>query len=177
MAGLHDGRAVMGGVSLCADPALHFRVQQFLYHEAQLLDDRSFDEWIALFEPDGEYWVPMAWRQPNPHEHISLLYESVEVLRMRMQRLKELAALSQRPFSRTCHHVSNVIVNSGNAEGISVRSALIVVEYRRDEQRTFGGHAHHDLSHCGNAFRIRRKRVDLLNCDTELGHVRISVPF
>jgi 3-phenylpropionate/cinnamic acid dioxygenase small subunit len=167
----------MAGLDVRADPALHFRVQQFLFHEAQLLDDRLFDQWIALFEPDGEYWIPMAWRQPDPYEHISLLYESVEVLTMRMQRLKELAALSQRPFSRTCHHVSNVMVNAENAETVSVRSALIVIEYRRDEQRTFGGHARHDLSQCGSTFRIRRKRVDLLNCDTELGHVRISVPF
>jgi benzoate/toluate 1,2-dioxygenase beta subunit len=122
-----------------ADHALYHRVQQFLYLEAELLDDRRFDEWLSLFEPEGEYWVPMAWQQPDPHQHISLIYENVEVLTMRMQRLKELAALSQRPFSRTCHHVSNITVRQSATEGLSIRATLIVVEYRRDEQRIFAG--------------------------------------
>ena len=106
----------MSALSPSARWALQLDVQQFLYLEARLLDERCFDEWIGLFTPDGEYWVPMAWEQPNPHEHISLLYESVEVLAVRMRRLKELAALSQRPFSRTCHQVGNVIVESADAD-------------------------------------------------------------
>ena len=156
---------------------LYHRVAQFLYHEAELLDDRRFDDWIALFEPDGEYWVPMAWEQPDPFAHISLIYENVDVLKMRMQRLKELAALSQRPFSRTCHHISNVLVQSADEKTISVRSALIVVEYRRNEQRLFSGYSRHALSRDGASFRIRMKKVDLLNSDTDSGHIRISIPF
>jgi benzoate/toluate 1,2-dioxygenase beta subunit len=159
------------------DADLLHHVQQFLYLEAEFLDDRRFDEWIDLFEPDGEYWVPMAWNQPNPHQHISLLYENLDVLKMRMQRLKELAALSQRPFSRTCHHISNITIKSVDPASLSVRAALIVVEYRRNEQRTFAGHSLHTLSRDGDAFRIRTKRVDLLNCDTDIGHIRISIPF
>jgi ethylbenzene dioxygenase beta subunit len=159
------------------DADIYHNVQQFLFHEAELLDDRRFDEWIGLFEADGEYWVPMAWGQPDPHQHISLIYENVEVLTMRMQRLKELAALSQRPFSRTCHHVGNVIVGPPDQNDLSVRSALIVVEYRRNEQRTFAGTAQHTLTRSGESFRIRKKRVDLINCDTDVGHVRISIPF
>jgi benzoate/toluate 1,2-dioxygenase beta subunit len=160
-----------------ADADLLHRVQQFLFLEAELLDDRRFDEWIDLFEPDGEYWVPMAWNQPNPHQHISLLYENLDVLKMRMQRLQELAALSQRPFSRTCHHVSNVTIKSVEPTHLAVRSAPIVIEYRRNEQRTFAGYSRHTLSRDGDRFRIRAKRVDLLNCDTDIGHIRISVPF
>jgi ethylbenzene dioxygenase subunit beta len=160
-----------------ADADLYHQVQQFLFLEAELLDDRRFDDWIALFEPEGEYWVPMSWGQPDPHQHISLIYENVDVLRMRMQRLKELAALSQRPFSRTCHHISNISIRSVDEAGMSVRSALILVEYRRNEQRTFSGYARHTLTRNGASFRIRMKRVDLLNSDTDIGHIRISIPF
>jgi 3-phenylpropionate/cinnamic acid dioxygenase small subunit len=159
------------------DAGLLHQVQQFLFLEAELLDDRRFDEWLGLFEPDGEYWVPMSWNQPDPHQHVSLLYENLDVLRMRMQRLKELAALSQRPFSRTCHHVSNVTIRSADRVSVSARSALIVVEYRRNEQRTFAGYSRHMLSRDGDRLRIRTKRVDLLNCDTDIGHIRISIPF
>ena len=106
-------------------------------------------------------------------------FEVVEAANGRegLQRLKELAALSQRPFSRTCHHVSNVIVGPPDQNELSVRSALIVVEYRRNEQRTFAGTVRHTLTRSGGTFRIQKKRVDLINCDTDVGHVRISIPF
>lgn len=167
----------MSAMGTAADLELHHQVEQFLFLEAEFLDARQFDEWLQLFHPDGEYWVPMAWRQVDPHNHISLIYENVDVLAMRMQRLKELAALSQRPFSRTCHHISNVKITRTNGAGLFVRSALIVVEYRRNEQRTFAGHAWHDLTRENESFRIKSKRVDLLNCDTDIGHIRISIPF
>ena len=166
-------QATVASVSL----ELQHEVEQFLYHEAELLDDRRFDEWLALFHPDAEYWVPMAWKQPDPHQYISLIYENVDVLRMRMQRLKELAALSQRPFSRTCHQMGNIRIAENDGKNLVVRSASIIVEYRRDDQRTFAGHVVHKLRRHGNSFQIDLKRVDLLNCDTEHGHIRISVPF
>jgi len=34
------------------------RCERFLLHEAQLLDDGKFDDWLALFTPDAWYWVP-----------------------------------------------------------------------------------------------------------------------
>ena len=119
----------------------------------------------------------MTWGQQDPFAHISLIYENVDVLKMRMQRLKELAALSQRPFSRTCHSISNIRIQSVDEQTISVRSALIVVEYRRNEQRLFSGYSRHALSRNGASFRIRMKKVDLLNSDTDSGHIRISIPF
>src|SRR5213083_1388247 len=36
---------------------LWHRVQAFLFHEARLLDERRFGEWLELYAPDAEYWV------------------------------------------------------------------------------------------------------------------------
>ena len=33
-------------------------VEDFLYHEAQLLDEWKLKEWEALFTSDGSYYVP-----------------------------------------------------------------------------------------------------------------------
>ena len=41
-------------------------LQAFIYHEARLLDERRFDEWLALFTPDGRYWAA-AWRSGHDH--------------------------------------------------------------------------------------------------------------
>lgn len=36
------------------------QVRQFLYHEARLLDDRQWDEWLSCYSPQVIYWMP-AW--------------------------------------------------------------------------------------------------------------------
>ncbi|HKU45727.1 MAG TPA: nuclear transport factor 2 family protein, partial [Burkholderiales bacterium] len=33
-------------------------VEQFLYRQAGLLDDKRWEDWIGLFTDDGIYWMP-----------------------------------------------------------------------------------------------------------------------
>lgn len=153
------------------------RVQSFLVRECRLLDDRRFDEWLKLFEPDGHYWVPMGWGQPNPHDHVSLIYEGLDLLTLRINRLVHDRTTSQFPPSRTLHQLGNVEIEGWNGNSVSARSALTYVEYRRNEQRLFAGIARHMLVAKGDTFSIQQKRVDLLNCDADVGHLRMSVPF
>ena len=47
-------------------------IEQFLYHEARLLDEQRWEEWNALYPEDAEYWVPATPGQPDPHNHVSL---------------------------------------------------------------------------------------------------------
>ena len=52
-------------------PDLLREVEQFLYHEARLLDERRFHDWIELFTEDVHYWMPTrSSRSPSdcPHE-------------------------------------------------------------------------------------------------------------
>ena len=37
---------------------LHHEVEQFLFHEARLLDERKFDDWLDLLTDDIHYWMP-----------------------------------------------------------------------------------------------------------------------
>ena len=60
---------------------------------------------------------------------------------------------------------------------VRARSAFSLLEYRREEQRLFGGFVTHDLIEVGNGFRMKGKRVDLLNCDSDHGHLRFGAPF
>ena len=34
-------------------------VEQFLFAEAELLDERQYEEWLALLDDDIRYWMPM----------------------------------------------------------------------------------------------------------------------
>ena len=151
------------------------RVQQFLFHEARLLDERRLEEWLALYADDAEYWVPYAWGQASPKDHVSLFYETKSLLGMRIDRLaRELSPLDS-PAARVNHYLTNVQVEDG-AE-ITARAHLLFVEYRREEQRWFAGRATWRLRRQGDAFLIGAKRVDLLNADQDGGHLRFALPF
>ena len=54
------------------------RCEQFLMHEARLLDEAKFDDWLALFTDDCWYWVPSEPNQDNPHDTVSLMYDDRE---------------------------------------------------------------------------------------------------
>ncbi|MCU1700446.1 MAG: Benzene 1,2-dioxygenase [Mycobacterium sp.] len=47
---------------------LQHRVEQFLYAEAQLLDDHRFTDWIELFTDDAHYWMPTRNTEPTGNE-------------------------------------------------------------------------------------------------------------
>ena len=147
-------------------------VQQFLFHEARLLDDRRLREWLDLYAEDAEYWVPYAWEQKSPKDHVSLYYETKQLLGMRIDRLERELSPLDTPMARTNHYLSNVLV-----DGESARANLLFIEYRREEQRTFAARCTWRLRPHGDSFLIAAKRVDLLNADQEAGHLRFVVPF
>jgi benzoate/toluate 1,2-dioxygenase beta subunit len=152
-------------------------VQQFLFHEARLLDERRLDEWLALYAPDAEYWVPYAWEQDNPREHVSLFYETLSLLRMRVDRLQRGLSPLDTPQARVNHYLTNVAVEAAQAGELTARAHLLFCEYRRDEQRWFAGRCTWRLRESGAGFAIAAKRVDLLNADQDSGHLRFAIPF
>src|SRR3954454_16079463 len=140
----------------------------FLIHEAQLLDERRFRDWMALFAEDGTYWVPAVPNQESPFNQASLFYDDRELMKTRVDRLEHPRIHVQTPPSRTAHLVGNVIVEHADepAGEYLVGSTFIMVEARDDQQRVFAGRQHHRLRRDGANFRIVQKRVDLINCDS-----------
>lgn len=165
---------MVGGID---DLLLIREIEEFLFHEVDLLDRRRFDDWMDLFTEDGIYWVPMQEGQENPHDSHSIFHDDKPLMAVRMSRLRDPANYAQTPPSRTRHLVANVVLEenqSGDGE-IHVRSSLIMFEYRMETQRVFGGEARHRLRREADRLRIAWKRVDLVN--SEAIHAHMSVPF
>ena len=79
--------------------------QDFVAHEARLLDEKRFDEWLTLFAEDGLYWVPLAGAaQRDARQHNSIALEDRLLLALRVARLGNPRAHSQHPAS-FCQHV------------------------------------------------------------------------
>jgi 3-phenylpropionate/cinnamic acid dioxygenase small subunit len=149
--------------------------ERFLMHEARLLDEARFDEWLALFAADAWYWVPSEPNQDNPHDTVSLIYDDRRLLETRVRRLASPRMYSQEPRSRCSRIVANVTLEKGDAAGATVRSKFLMIEYRREQQRLFAGTASHRLVQIDGAIRIAWKRVDLVNCDAAMDG--ITQPF
>jgi 3-phenylpropionate/cinnamic acid dioxygenase small subunit len=148
---------------------------QFLEREARLLDETKFDDWLALFTPDGWYWVPSEPDQADPHNTVSLIYDDRRLLETRIRRLANPRMYSQEPRSRCSRMVANVTIEQSEERAAVIRSKFVMVEYRREQQRLFAGTAWHNLVLVDGAIRIAWKRADLVNCDAPLDG--ITQPF
>jgi len=144
---------------------------QFVIREARLLDEKRFDEWYELFAEDGHYWVPASPNQPDPLNHNSLAYEDKLLLKLRIERLKQPTAYSQKPASR-CHHLLQAPeIEKSQKDEFVVRTSFIYTETRGDESQRYAAVAWHTL--VGDPMKIRLKRVDILNCDAALPSIQL----
>jgi 3-phenylpropionate/cinnamic acid dioxygenase small subunit len=150
--------------------------ERFLIHEARLLDEGRFDDWLALFTPEAKYWVPSEPDQASPLETVSLMYDDRRLLETRVRRLSSPRIYSQEPRSRTSRIIGNLsIEEDAGVDSTLVRSKFVLIEFRRNEQRLFGGTAFHRLVVDAGGIKIAWKRVDLVNCDAPLDG--LVVPF
>ena len=152
-------------------------IEQFLIHEAGLLDSRRFRDWMGLFADDGTYWVPAVPDQESPFDQASLFYDDRDLMKTRVERLEHPRIHVQTPPSRTAHLVGNTLVEpaDGAKDEYLVSSTVIMVEYREDRQRVFAGRQHHRLRRDGTGFRIVQKRVDLINCDSAFEAMAVPI--
>ena len=161
---------------LATQPRLDLRrCEQFLLHEARLLDEGKFDDWLALFTRDAWYWVPSEPDQADPVETVSLIYDDRRLLETRVRRLASPRMYSQEPRSCTSRIVANVLLEDVERNSCTVRSKFVMIEYRREQQRFFGGTMLHRLVLAGGRILIAWKRVDLVNCDAPMDG--ITIPF
>lgn len=148
----------------------------FVAHEAQLLDARRLDEWLALFTADGRYWVPLQGSaQADADTHNSLAFEDRLLLSLRIERLKSPRAHSQHPPSR-CQHVlqrSAITARDDAAGRYALHTPFLYVESRGEQQIMLSGAARHALIHGDAGLRMSLKRVDLLDAGTPLPAIQL----
>ncbi len=144
--------------------AIDYReVERFLFHEAQLMDEHRFDEWLALWDDDVLYWVPTGRDDVNPDREISLIYDDRIRLELRIARLKSGFAHAQEPRSRMRRLLSNIEIEEAAQGEILAASNFILIELRRGKQDVFAGRSIHRLRPTDGGFKIVSKKVLLVN--------------
>src|SRR5690349_2938054 len=119
-------------------------IEEFLYHEADLLDERRYEGWLALVAEDVRYWMPMrrnvkigeAEREfTRAGQDINWFDEGKETLTRRVTQILTGMHWAEEPVSRISHMVSNVRlleVNPSAAEPAeaTVRCRLLIYRNR-----------------------------------------------
>lgn len=136
-------------------------VEDFLFHEAALLDHWRLEEWLELFTPDCRYVVPATdLPDGDPRVTLGLIDDDLVRLRGRVERLNSAKAYREFPWSRTRRLITNVRVR-GAGEELSVSAAFAIYRYRKgDEQALVGGYCYR-LAITPEGPRIREKRSTL----------------
>jgi 3-phenylpropionate/cinnamic acid dioxygenase small subunit len=148
-------------------------IEQFLYHEARLLDTQQLEAWLELFTDDATYWVPLEREQKDALETSSLIHDDRTLLGLRIQQARHPRAHARLPLARTVHQVGNVVSLDESDAQIRVASTLQVVEWRNERQRIWGALVEHHLRHMNGSFKIAHKRIDLVNSEGELDGIAI----
>jgi benzoate/toluate 1,2-dioxygenase beta subunit len=142
------------------------KIEQFLYDEADLLDNPDLDRWMELYTQDGTYWMPVTEDQPDPLNHVSIFYDDRVMMEVRRRNFVHPRAASKDHKVRCSHIIGNVRLAGRSDNGdLIVTSNFQVLVFYRNEQRAYGGRYEHHLVEQGGTFRIRHKKVELINCD------------
>ena len=96
---------------------LAHEIAEFLYREAELLDERRYDDWLALLTDDIRYWMPMRRNVKygdsereftRSRSDINWFDEGKGTLERRVKQIETGIHWAEEPVSRISHLVSNV---------------------------------------------------------------------
>jgi len=139
----------------------------FIYREARYLDDRKWEEWLELYAPEAEYWMP-AWDDDDqltddPQSQISLIYyPNRNGLEDRVFRIKTERSSASMPEPRTSHMVGNVEVLAERGDLVDVRYNFHTLSHRyRVTDHYFGSIFLSLREHTDGSYRITRKKIVL----------------
>ena len=136
-------------------------VEDFLYHEAALLDDWRLDEWQALLTDDASYYVPPNDQLDGDHRStLFLVADDRERIRQRVIRINDPNCHAEYPKSRTRRMISNVRIESVEGDLVTASANFVCYRFRRFERiREYVGGYRYVLKVAGDSFRIKERRV------------------
>jgi benzoate/toluate 1,2-dioxygenase beta subunit len=144
-------------------------VTQFLYREARFLDDKEWENWLTLYHPEVDFWMP-SWDDDDklvddPQTEVSLIwYGHKGGLEDRVFRIKtERSSATSLPEPRTSHNISNVEILSQTDGECRLRFNWVTLSFRYKTIDTYFGTSFYTLDTSGAQPLIKRKKIVLKN--------------
>src|SRR4051794_14809761 len=156
---------------------LRSEIEDFLYAEADLIDERRYKEWLDLLAEDLTYFMPMRrnvkFGQQAERENtkqgvgISWFDEDKWTLSKRVDQILTGVHFAEEPLSRVTHMVSNVRLlevtpSAENPREVTVGCRFLVHQNRVEyETYTFIGRRTDVLRRHGDSWLIARRELIL----------------
>ena len=118
---------------------LQAEIERFFSAEAELLDERRFDEWLDLLDDDIHYWMPIArnvrFNQPELEytgegREANWFDEGKDTLKKRVLQIQGGDHWAEEPRSRTTHLVANIRIAAVGGADVTAKSRFVVAAYR-----------------------------------------------
>jgi 3-phenylpropionate/cinnamic acid dioxygenase small subunit len=150
-------------------------IEEFLYDEANLLDERRFTEWLATLADDLRYFMPMEYNVKfgehatreltKREEQMSWFNEGKWSLGKRAEQIQTGVHWAEEPLSRVCRLVSNVqltAINDDAPDGAEVdaTSRFLIYQNRCEyEQYFFVGDRFDRMRRTANGWALARREI------------------
>ena len=159
-----------------AQVLLKYEVEEFLYQEAELLDERHFEDWLDVLTEDVRYWMPIRRNVKfgelereftREGQDINWFDEGKDTLTRRVNQILTGVHWAEEPLSRICHTVSNVQVlkatpSTSDATEVSVKCRFMIYRNRVDTETDFlVGKREDVLRKDAGQWKIARRKVVL----------------
>lgn len=148
-------------------------VEDFYYYEADLLDERHYEQWLDTFSADAIYWMPMRKNVPwedrdrdiTSEDDIAWVYDDKEILTKRVKQLLTGIHWAEEPLSRVSHLITNVhlaeqrvYLNEG--EQMLIKSRFFVYRNRLEtETDVLVGRREDFLRREDGKLRVSRRKI------------------
>ncbi|HLF77524.1 MAG TPA: aromatic-ring-hydroxylating dioxygenase subunit beta [Dehalococcoidia bacterium] len=149
-------------------------VEDFLFQEAELIDDWKLREWLDLFDEDGKFYVPSTDRPDGDHNTtLYLIADDMSRLRSRVTQLLSGTTWAENPQSRTRHLISNVQVKQGEDGILHVTANFVVYRMRFQNIDPYIGKYFYKLIQRDGKLKILERRA-ILDLDALRPHGKVS---
>jgi 3-phenylpropionate/cinnamic acid dioxygenase small subunit len=150
-------------------PAIQWQVEQFLFREAQLIDDRQYEDWLEMLHPDLTYTMPLrvdrlkrdVTRYKGPPDQVMIFDDNYESIKVRVRRIRSGVCWADDPPARVRHAITNVQVRRADgADTLEVKSAFMVYVSRMEESGIlFSGLRDDVIIQAGGRLLVARRQI------------------
>lgn len=150
-------------------------IEDFFYAEADLLDEREYDQWLDLLTEDIVYWMPMrrnvSWHNRDEdvtaENDMAWMHDDKDTLRKRVKQIQTGIHWADEPVSRVSHLITNIrladpISSLGEGEKALTKCRFIVYRNRVEDETDFlVGRREDTLRRSGGKLKVARRKIIL----------------
>ena len=147
------------------------RAVEFIWREAEMLDRRDYRAWLDLWDPIGFYVVPIDPATTDYAASLNYAYDDQDMREKRVQRMTSGYSASASDAARTVRTVSRFTLESEAPDAIEVKSAQMIVAYKRGATTIFAADLSHTISFASGAPRLVEKVIRLIDSTEALSAI------